>query len=250
MAAALTVEDLKVAYGRIEAVPGLSFELQPGALLALLGANGAGKSSTLNAIAGLVKPAGGRVLLGDTNLARSAPHRITRKGVALVPEGRLVLSPLSVEENLALSRYGLGGRDSADLAYVFSLFPRLKERRKQLAGLLSGGEQQMLAVARALMTKPTVLLLDEPSMGLAPALVNVVMEAVRTIHESGVSVILVEQNAAVALPLADRAMVLSRGVCVAEGTTAELESDPGLLARYLGLDDELTAANLVSEDPA
>jgi branched-chain amino acid transport system ATP-binding protein len=202
----------------------------------LLGSNGAGKSTTLNTVAGLLRPVGGRVTFAGEDITRKAAFRVSRRGLALVPEGRMVVAPLTVRENLELSSFARGRRRTAAVQDVWDLFPRLYERRNQIAGLMSGGEQQMLAIARALMTKPAMLLLDEPSMGLSPALVDVVFGAIKQIHASGVSILLVEQNAAIALPIADFAYLIHRGDIISAGTPAELEKDPDTVARHLGLD--------------
>jgi branched-chain amino acid transport system ATP-binding protein len=236
----LTVENLSVKYGNIPALTGLSISVREGTLVALLGANGAGKSTTLNTIAGLLNPTDGTITFGEASIGGAPAFRIVRQGLALVPEGRMVVAPLSVEDNLELSSYARGRTRTASLNQVWELFPRLAERRRQRAGLLSGGEQQMLAIGRAIMTKPKLLLLDEPSMGLSPALTDVVMEAIKRIHESGVTVLLVEQNTALALPLADYAYLIDRGEIVAEGTAQDLEKDPDMIARHLGLDNKIT----------
>lgn len=241
----LAVEDLHVRYGTIPALTGLSMEVRRGSLTTLLGANGAGKSTTLNTVAGLMKPHSGRVRFDGRDITGVPAHRTVRRGLALVPEGRMVVAPLTVLENLQLSSFARGRRTAA-LEEVWEMFPRLAERKKQPAGLMSGGEQQMLAIARAWMTKPTTVLLDEPSMGLSPALVDIVFEAISTIHAAGATVLLVEQNAAVALPLCDQAYLIHRGEIVAAGTPAELEADPDLIARHLGLDPEIAAPELDS----
>jgi branched-chain amino acid transport system ATP-binding protein len=237
----LSVEDLSVRYGTIPAVTDLSLTVEQGSLTALLGANGAGKSTTLNTVAGLLRPVRGRVTFAGEDITRTAAFRVSRRGLALVPEGRMVVAPLTVQENLELSSFARGRRRTAVLQDVWDLFPRLHERRNQVAGLMSGGEQQMLAIARALMTKPAMLLLDEPSMGLSPALVDVVFEAIKQIHASGVSVLLVEQNAAIALPIADFAYLIHRGDIISAGSPAELEKDPDTVARHLGLDPAVVA---------
>lgn len=244
--AVLTVEDLHVRYGTIPALSGLSMEVRRGSLTALLGANGAGKSTTLNTVSGLLKPHRGRVTFEGRDITGTPTHRTTRRGLALVPEGRMVVAPLTVSENLELSAFARGRRRRASLDEVWEMFPRLAERKKQTAGLLSGGEQQMLAIARAWMTKPSTVLLDEPSMGLSPALVDVVFEAISTIHVAGATVLLVEQNTSKALPLCDHAYLIHRGDIVASGTPAELDSDPDLIARHLGLDPEIATPELDS----
>jgi branched-chain amino acid transport system ATP-binding protein len=241
MAPILSVENLSVRYGTIPAVTELSLTVEEGSLTTLLGANGAGKSTTLNTVAGLLRPVGGRVTFAGEDITRTAAFRVSRRGLALVPEGRMVVAPLTVQENLELSSFARGRRRTAVMQDVWDLFPRLHERRNQVAGLMSGGEQQMLAIARALMTKPAMLLLDEPSMGLSPALVDVVFEAIKQIHASGVSVLLVEQNAAIALPIADFAYLIHRGDIIAAGSPEELEKDPDTVARHLGLDPAVVA---------
>ena len=240
----LNVEKLSVQYGNIPALSELSLAVREGSLVALLGANGAGKSTTLNTIAGLLEPTGGTITFAGQDIVGTPAFRVARLGLGLVPEGRMVVSPLSVQDNLELSAYARGRTRTAAMEQVWELFPRLAERRGQRAGLLSGGEQQMLAIGRAIMTKPQVLLLDEPSMGLSPALTDVVMGAIQQIHASGVTVLLVEQNTALALPIADYAYLIDRGRIVAEGTPQALEEDPGMIARYLGLDTEITESEI------
>ena len=244
--ALLTVDRLDVAYDSIRAVTGLEIEVGKGQLVALLGANGAGKSTTLRAIAGLEKPAGGRILFNGTDIAGLPAHRIVRRGLALVPEGRMVVGSLTVKENLELSAYARGKR-TASIDEVYDLFPRLAERRRQPAALMSGGEQQMLAIGRALMTAPSLLLLDEPSMGLSPALVDTVFQAITAIRQTGMTMLLVEQNAALALPLADHAYLIHRGEIVAQGTAAELEKDPATIARHLGIDENISGNETLTE---
>lgn len=240
----LSVEDLSVKYGSVPAISGLSLQVEEKSLVALLGANGAGKSTTLNTLAGILRPHSGKVIFDGKDLTGQPAYRVVRRGLALVPEGRMVVAPLTVAENLALSSYARGRSRTAAIDEVWDLFPRLSERRTQLAGLLSGGEQQMLAIGRALMTKPSMLLLDEPSMGLSPALVDVVVSAIRQIHASGVTVLLVEQNAAIALPLADYAYLIHRGDIVAAGTPEELDEDPDTIARHLGLDPKVAVPEI------
>ncbi|MGI5417794.1 ABC transporter ATP-binding protein [Actinomadura luteofluorescens] len=234
----LTVESLEVTYGSIRAVAGLDIAIGKGGVTALLGANGAGKSSTMSAIGGLLRPSGGRVLFDGADITGMPAHRVARRGLALVPEGRMVVGCLTVQENLDLSAYARGRRRTALVDEVYDLFPRLAERRAQTAALMSGGEQQMLAIGRALMTAPSVLLLDEPSMGLSPAMVDTVFSAITAIRASGMTMLLVEQNAALAFPLADHACLVQRGAIVAEGTPGELERDPATIARHLGIDEE------------
>lgn len=234
----LTVESLEVTYGPIRAVAGLDIKLGRGAVAALIGANGAGKSSTMGAIGGLLRPSGGRVLFDGADVTGMPAHRVARRGMALVPEGRMVVGCLSVQENLDLSAYARGRRRTALVDEVYDLFPRLAERRSQTAALMSGGEQQMLAIGRALMTAPSVLLLDEPSMGLSPAMVDIVFSAITAIRAAGMTMLLVEQNAALAFPMADHVCLIQRGTIVAEGTPEELERTPATIARHLGIDEE------------
>jgi len=229
----LSVSALSASYGAIRAVTGIALEVGAGRLVTVLGANGAGKSTTLRAIAGLHRPVVGSIKLDGQEIGTLPAHQVVRRGLALVPEGRMVVAPLSVEENLRLSRYAGRGEERALMARVYELFPRLAERRSQIAGLLSGGEQQMLAIGRAMMTSPKVLLLDEPSMGLAPAIVDQVFGAIVTLHRQGQSILLVEQNAEITLEICDFAYVMRRGSVVAQGTGAELRADAKLLETYL-----------------
>ena len=227
----LEVEDLSVRYGAIEAVRGVSFVANAGEVTALIGANGAGKSSTLAAISGLV-PFGGRIRFDGRDLADAPPHTIVRAGVVQAPEGREILARMTVEENLLM---GLRGRDRSDLGSAYERFPILRERRALLAGSLSGGEQQMLAIARALLARPRLLLLDEPSLGLAPLIVKRVFETLADLKTQGVTMLLVEQNALRALRLADRAFVMELGRIVMRGTGPELLGDEGVVRTYLGV---------------
>ena len=233
----LRVSDLRVAYGQIEAVKGISFELPLGRITTLVGANGAGKSTTLLALSGLVGKSGGSVDFDGQDLSEMAPHRIVRSGVVQVAEGRATLTTLSVHENLELGAYtrriGKAERE-AEIERIYQLFPRLKERTRGLAGNLSGGEQQMLAIGRALMAKPRLLLLDEPSMGLAPIIVQDIFRTLREINRSGLTIFLVEQNVRQALRIADRAYVLETGRIVLEGSGRELLGDPKVQEAYLG----------------
>jgi branched-chain amino acid transport system ATP-binding protein len=240
----LTVEGIEVRYGTIPGVAGLSLTVAEGSLVALLGANGAGKSTTLNTIAGLLSPTHGKVHFAGRDITGTSAHRVARMGLALVPEGRHVVAPLTVRENLELSAFARGRHRQATLDEVWDLFPRLAERQSQTAGLMSGGEQQMLAIGRAWMNRPSLVLLDEPSMGLSPALVDIVFGAIRQIHASGVSVLLVEQNASLALPLCSYAFIIDRGSVASGGTPAELEADPDLIARHLGLDPAIVLPGL------
>jgi branched-chain amino acid transport system ATP-binding protein len=231
----LEVRDLTVSYGAIGAVKGVSLVLSEGEIVTLIGANGAGKTTTLRAIMGLVPPAAGEVRYQGESTRTVPTHRLVRQGLVLVPEGRIVFANLSVQENLEMGAYARRDRGiGADFEKVFTLFPRLKERRKQTAGTLSGGEQQMLAIGRALMSKPRVLLLDEPSLGLAPIVVHAIFEAIEEIHRAGVPVLLVEQNANAALRHSKRAYVLETGCVALEGTSAEVASNPKVKEAYLG----------------
>ena len=232
----LKVTDLKVKYGMIEAIKGISFEVRDGEIVTMIGANGAGKTTTMHAISGLVKAAEGSIVLDDTELTKTAPNKIVKMGLAQVPEGRRVFAQQTVEENLILGAYLRKDRDgiAKDMEEVYQLFPRLKERRVQLAGTLSGGEQQMLAMGRALMAKPSILLLDEPSMGLSPLLVSEIFNIIREINDKGTTILLVEQNAKRALSIADRAYVLETGKITLEGTGEELASDERVQKAYLG----------------
>ena len=232
----LKVTDLKVKYGMIEAIKGISFEVRDGEIVTMIGANGAGKTTTMHAISGLVKAAEGSIMLDSTELTKTAPNRIVKMGLAQVPEGRRVFAQQTVEENLILGAYLRKDRDgiAKDMEEVYQLFPRLKERRAQLAGTLSGGEQQMLAMGRALMAKPSILLLDEPSMGLSPLLVSEIFNIIREINDKGTTILLVEQNAKRALSIADRAYVLETGRITLEGTGEELASDERVQKAYLG----------------
>jgi branched-chain amino acid transport system ATP-binding protein len=232
----LEVDDLHVSYGHVAAVRGVSFVLQAGQVVALLGSNGAGKSTILRTLIGLVRPARGAVRLDGTPITGAEPAAIVRAGVALCPEGRRVFPELTVLKNLQAGAYtradGTGVGD--DLEEMFRRFPILRERRRQLAGRLSGGEQQMLAIARALMARPRVLLLDEPSLGLAPLVVRDIGRIVREIRAHGVSIVLAEQNAFWALRLADHALVLETGAVKLAGTAEDLRNDPSIRGAYLG----------------
>ncbi len=232
----LKIENLKVNYGMIEAIKGISFEVRDGEIVTLIGANGAGKTTTMHAISGLLKPASGRILLDDTDIVKVPSYKVVGMGLAQVPEGRRVFAQQTVEENLILGAYSR--KDKAeiekDLKHCYELFPRLEERQKQLAGTLSGGEQQMLAMARALMARPKIILLDEPSMGLSPLLVREIFRIIQDINKDGTTVLLVEQNAKMALGIADRAYVLETGKITLEGTGAELAADERVRKAYLG----------------
>jgi len=234
--ALLEVRDLEVGYGGIAAVRGIDFDVAQGELVALIGANGAGKTTTLKALAGMLSPSGGSVHFEGKSITRTPSHRLVRQGVALVPEGRGVFTRLTVEENLAMGAYIRDDRAGVrtDLERIYGLFPRLKERRTQVAGTLSGGEQQMLAIGRALMSRPRLLLLDEPSMGLAPLMVQKIFEVIQGVSKAGVTILLVEQNARLALEVASRGYVMESGeITLADGSAALLAS-PQVRQAYLG----------------
>jgi len=231
----LEVSDLHVYYGEIHALKGISFRVAQGEIVTLLGNNGAGKTTTLRTLSGLLTPRQGDVRFEGTSLLGIPAHDVVLKGITHVPEGRRIFNRLSVVDNLEMGAYTRA--DSAvaeDMDHVFSIFPRLKERRTQVAGTLSGGEQQMLAIGRALMAKPRLLLLDEPSMGLAPVLVEQIFETVLTINRQGVTILLVEQNAAMALSIAERGYVLETGRLPLEGAARELADNPEVRRAYLG----------------
>ncbi len=232
----LSIEQLQVAYGGIRAVKGIDLAVNAGELVCLIGANGAGKTTTLRAITGLVRAAAGALRYDGVDISRMKPHQIARRGLALVPEGRGVFAQLTIEENLAMGAYARSdpAAVAADTERAFTLFPRLKERRKQTAGTLSGGEQQMLAIARALMMRPKLLLLDEPSMGLAPLMVEKIFDVIRAIASEGVTLLLVEQNARLALEISHRAYVLESGVVTLSGEGRTLLDDPRIREAYLG----------------
>jgi len=239
----LEVKDLHVAYGHVQAVRGVSFSVPKGQMVAIIGPNGAGKSSALNAIAGLLRPARGSVRLEGREVAGLPAHAAVEAGIVLVPEGRAILQRMSVEENLVMgaeSRPWPGGKREARDAIErqFQRFPSLERRRSVPAGALSGGEQQMLAIARGLLARPTLLALDEPSMGLAPQLVQLIFDLVRDIHREGATILLVEQNARMALQVAHHAYVLERGEIALQGPAAQLAADPRVRAAYLGGDVE------------
>ena len=231
----LEVQDLHVSYGNIEAVRDVSVTAERGKVTLVLGANGAGKTTTLKAIAGLMSPASGSVKLDGADITGLAAHKVARKGVALVPEGRRVFAPLSVAENLRLGGY-LASRQEYDkaLARVYEMFPILATRRDKAAGLLSGGEQQMLAFARALMSQPKVILMDEPSMGLAPVVVDSILVKVRELADSGIGVLMVEQNAEAGLDVADHVVAVARGEVVYSGAVNEARNNASVLRAFLG----------------
>ena len=231
----LQVSDIHVYYDAIHALKGVSFSVAKGELVTLLGANGAGKTTTLKTLSGLLRPRRGTVELEGARLENIESHDIVRRGVAHVPEGRKVFPRFTVRENLEIGGYTRNkGALGADIDYVFQMFPRLKERYKQYAGTLSGGEQQMLAIGRAIMARPKLLLLDEPSMGLAPKIVEQILENIRAINQAGVTVLLVEQNAAMALAISHRGYVLETGMVIIEGSAADLAGNDLVRQAYLG----------------
>mgnify|MGYP002778225453 CR=1 FL=1 len=232
----LSVRGLKVAYGGIEAVRGIDLDVAPGELVALIGANGAGKTTTLKALAGMLKPAAGSVRYADADITGVPSHRLIRQGIALVPEGRGVFSRLTVQENLQMGAYIRDDRAeiARDLDRIFGLFQRLHERRAQVAGTLSGGEQQMLAIGRAMMGRPKLLLLDEPSMGLAPLMVQKIFEVIHAIAAEGVTILLVEQNALLALEAAKRGYVMESGAITLADDARVLLASPQVRQAYLG----------------
>ena len=230
----LSIKDLKVNYGGIEAVKGISFDVEEGSIVTLIGANGAGKSSTLRTIAGLVKPSGGRIIFRGDDITNYDTNVIVRKGITLVPEGRRIFPDLTVQENLRVGAYLRSDDISADFQWIYDLFPRLKERSWQPGGTLSGGEQQMLAVARALMSRPKLIMMDEPSLGLAPLVVRGIFDIIREINAQGVTVLLIEQNANMALKVADYAYVLETGRIGLSGTGKELLTNDDVRKAYLG----------------
>ncbi len=236
MRSLLIVEDLDAFYGAIQALRGVSFRVEAGEIVALIGANGAGKTTTLRAIAGVLRPRSGRILLDGESIAGQPADRVVRRGIALVPEGRGIFANLSVLENLEMGAFSRrdGERVREDLERVFCRFPRLRERERQLAGTLSGGEQQMLAIGRALLSRPRLLLLDEPSMGLSPLLVSEIFRLVGEINREGTTILLVEQNANMALAVSHRAYVLDTGRVTFTGPSASLRDDPAIRASYLG----------------
>ena len=230
----LKIDDIHVYYGAIHAVKGVSFEVHPGEIVALIGANGAGKTTILKTVSGLMHPRSGSITFMGKNITHVEGHKLVRQGLAHVPEGRRIFLQMSVQENLEMGAYTQGKVSKEDLDMVFQLFPRLKERRKQVAGTLSGGEQQMLAMSRALMSKPELMMLDEPSMGLAPILVDQIFSIIKDLHKAGTTILLVEQNASKALEIADRAYVLETGAVTLSGTGAELAQSDEVRKAYLG----------------
>ena len=234
--AMLEVKDLEVYYGMIQAIKGISFEVNEGEVIALIGANGAGKTTTLHTITGLLSPKSGHVMFEGKDITKVPAHKIVSMGMVHVPEGRRVFAELSVYENLRMGAYTRKDKNEIEesLKNVYKRFPRLEERKNQMAGTLSGGEQQMLAMGRALMSKPRIILMDEPSMGLSPILVNEIFDIIRAVSESGTTVLLVEQNAKKALSIADRAYVLETGKIVLEGNAKDLLEDDSIKKAYLG----------------
>lgn len=230
----LKVDDIHVYYGAIHAVKGVSFEVGEGEIVALIGANGAGKSTILKTVSGLMHPRSGSITFMDQDITHSDAYKLVRHGLAHVPEGRRIFLQMTVQENLEMGAYTQKEVSKDDLEKVFELFPRLKERRKQVAGTLSGGEQQMLAMSRALMSKPKLMMLDEPSMGLAPILVDQIFSIIKELHKAGTTILLVEQNASKALQIADRAYVLETGNITLQGTGAELANSDEVRKAYLG----------------
>ena len=230
----LKVEDMHVYYGAIHAIKGVSFEVGEGEIVALIGANGAGKSTILKTVSGLMHPRSGSISFCGQDIAHMEAYKLLRHGLAHVPEGRRIFLQMTVQENLEMGAYINKEVSQKDLDMVFNYFPRLKERRKQIAGTLSGGEQQMLAMGRALMSKPKLLMLDEPSMGLAPILVDQIFDIIKELHAHGTTILLVEQNAQMALSVADRGYVLETGKIVTSGTGAELLEDEAVKKAYLG----------------
>ena len=231
----LKVENIHVFYGAIHAIKGISFEVEEGEIVTLIGANGAGKSTPLNTIAGLLKPREGRITFDGKNITGMNASKMVYNGMALCPEGRRIFQQMTVRENLEMGGFSRPKAEIADsMEDVFNRFPRLREREKQIAGTLSGGEQQMLAMGRALMSKPKLLMLDEPSMGLAPILVEQIFDIIKELHAAGTTILLVEQNAQMALSIADRAYVLGTGQITMSGPAAEVLADDRVRAAYLG----------------
>ena len=230
----LKVDDIHVYYGAIHAIKGISFHVEPGEIVALIGANGAGKRTILKTVSGLMHPRSGSIQFMDENIAHMEAHKLVRKGLAHVPEGRRIFLQMTVQENLEMGAFTQKSVSQEDLDRVFNYFPRLEERRKQIAGTLSGGEQQMLAMSRALMSHPKLMMLDEPSMGLAPILVDQIFDIIKELHAAGTTILLVEQNARKALEIADRAYVLETGTVTLSGSGKELASSDAVKKAYLG----------------
>jgi branched-chain amino acid transport system ATP-binding protein len=234
--ALLEVDDIHTYYGNIHALKGVSLAVEQGEIVTLIGGNGAGKTTTLNTISGILRPRAGMVRLDGNDLATVAPHKIVALGVVQVPEGRRTFARLTVEENLRMGGYTVSKQEVDEgVARAYDMFPRLKERRTQVAGTLSGGEQQMLAMGRALMSKPKVLLLDEPSMGLAPVLVDAIFDTIRKLHAEGTTILLIEQNARMALQVADRGYVIESGAILLTDTAANLQENEEVQNSYLGI---------------
>ena len=236
--ALLEINDVHAYYGNIQALEGISLKVEEGEIVSLIGGNGAGKTTTLRAISGLMPLRSGSIVFAGENLSGYKAHELVSKGIAMVPEGRGVFARLSVEDNLDLGAYHRNDKDgiAEDMERMYTLFPRLKERRTQLAGTMSGGEQQMLATARAMMSRPRLLLMDEPSMGLAPVLVELIFSTISEIQKEGVTILLVEQNAHMALQVADRGYVLQTGTIVLSNSAKALQHDPMVQKAYLGID--------------
>lgn len=230
----LKVDDINVYYGNIHALKGISLEVHPDEIVALIGANGAGKSTTLKTISGLMRTKTGSITLMDEDISHTDAHKLVAKGLAHVPEGRRIFLQMTVQENLEMGAYTQPGYVKDGINDVFERFPRLKHRKNQIAGTLSGGEQQMLAMGRALMSKPKLLMLDEPSMGLAPILVQQIFDIIKELHDAGTTILLVEQNAEMALQIADRAYVLESGRITISGTGKELAQSDSIKKAYLG----------------
>ncbi len=235
MSTILSVNDINVFYGAIHAITDISFNVDEGEIVTLIGANGAGKSTTLNTISGLLRSRTGDIKFMGNSIAKTSPNKIVESGLVMVPEGRRIFLGLTVEENLEMGAYTRPKTEIKDsMEQVYELFPRLKERQSQIGGTLSGGEQQMLAMGRALMAKPKLIMLDEPSMGLAPLLVDLIFEIIADLHKAGSTILLVEQNAQAALSIADRAYVLETGKIIKTGKGSELINDPDIKKAYLG----------------
>ena len=234
MAQCLKVSGINVYYGAIHAIKGVSFEVNEGEIVTLIGANGAGKTTTLQTVSGLLRSNTGSIEFFGEDIGRVPAHKIVERGLAQVPEGRRVFAQMTVQENLEMGAYTAPGKTAENLDLVFGQFPRLKERRRQAAGTLSGGEQQMLAMGRALMSSPRLMMLDEPSMGLAPILVEQIFEIIRTLHSLGTTILLVEQNAQMALGVADRAYVMETGQITLSGSGRELAASEAIKKAYLG----------------
>jgi branched-chain amino acid transport system ATP-binding protein len=236
--AMLEVNDIHTYYDKIHALKGVSLEVNEGEIVSLIGTNGAGKTTTLRAISGLIKPRQGSISLNGEDIAKYAAHDLVYKGIAMVPEGRGIFGKMTVLENLEMGAYSRNDKANIqkDIEWVFELLPRLKERKRQIAGTLSGGEQQMVATARALMAKPTILLMDEPSMGLAPVLVELIFDTIEKINKEGTTILLVEQNATMALSVAHRGYVLQTGNIVLSDTAEKLREDPTVQKAYLGME--------------